>query len=86
MQHGPNTNMRAHQSRPASSFAARSKRWTSGPVRPEPKGSQNAQRNYERYLELAQAEARAGDRVAAENYYQHAEHYFRMMSSDREAR
>jgi len=30
---------------------------------------------------LAQAELQAGDRVAAENYYQHAEHYFRMMSS-----
>ncbi len=26
-------------------------------VRPEPKGSQNAQRNYERYLALARAEA-----------------------------
>ena len=24
----------------------------------------------------------AGDRVAAENYYQHAEHYFRLMCSD----
>jgi hypothetical protein len=23
--------------------------------------------------------------IAAENYYQHAEHYFRMMSSDRGA-
>jgi len=86
MQHGPNTNMRARQSRPAPSFAARSKQWTSGAARPEPNGSHNAQRNYERYLALAQAEVRAGDRIAAENYYQHAEHYFRMMSSDRGAR
>jgi Domain of unknown function (DUF4167) len=31
---------------------------------------------------LAQAELQAGDRVAAENYYQHAEHYFRVMASD----
>jgi len=33
-------------------------------------------------MALAQAEALAGDRIAAENYYQHAEHYFRSMSSD----
>ena len=46
--------------------------------------SHNARRNYERYVALAQAELQAGDRVAAENYYQHAEHYLRM-SSDRGA-
>ena len=40
---------------------------------------QNAQRNYERYLALARAEALTGDRIAAENYFQHAEHYFRSM-------
>jgi Domain of unknown function (DUF4167) len=33
---------------------------------------------------LAQAEFQAGDKVAAENYYQHAEHYFRSMSSNQE--
>jgi hypothetical protein len=38
----------------------------------------------DRYMALAQAELQAGDRIAAENYYQHAEHYFRM-SSDRGA-
>nr|WP_249127722.1 DUF4167 domain-containing protein [Bradyrhizobium lablabi] len=40
---------------------------------------QNAQRNYQRYLALAQAEAKNGDQIAAENYYQHAEHYLRSM-------
>jgi hypothetical protein len=40
---------------------------------------QNARRNYDRYLALAQAEAQNGDRIAAENYYQHAEHYLRSM-------
>ena len=40
---------------------------------------QNAQRNYERYLALARAEALSGDRIAAENYFQHAEHYLRSM-------
>ena len=28
---------------------------------------------------------KSGNTVAAENYYQHAEHYFRSMSSDRGA-
>ena len=49
---------------------------------PEPKSSQNAQRNYERYLALARAEAQIGNMVGAENYYQYAEHYFRSMRSD----
>jgi hypothetical protein len=38
--------------------------------------------NYERYLALARAEAQIGNTIGAENYYQHAEHYFRSMSSD----
>jgi hypothetical protein len=40
---------------------------------------QNARRNYDRYLALAQTEVRNGDPIAAENYYQHAEHYLRSM-------
>jgi hypothetical protein len=82
MQNGPKTGMNGRHPRRAASFAVRPKRWTSSGARPEPKGSQSAQRNYERYLELAQAEARAGNTVGAENYYQHAEHYYRSMSSD----
>jgi hypothetical protein len=34
-------------------------------------------------LALARAEAQSGSTVAAENYYEHAEHYFRSMSSNR---
>lgn len=34
---------------------------------------------YEHYLALAGAETQAGDLIAAENYYQHAEHYLRSM-------
>jgi uncharacterized protein DUF4167 len=78
MQNGPKRIMSVRQPRPAS-FAARSKR-------PEPKGSQNAQRNYERYLALARAEAQIGNMIGAETYYQNAEHYFRLMSSDAEGR
>ncbi len=84
MQYGPKTITRPRQPRPAASYAARSKRWASSAARPEP-GSQNAQRNYERYLALARAEALIGNTVGAENYYQHAEHYLRSMSSDPEA-
>jgi hypothetical protein len=84
MQNGRKPIMSTRQPRPPASFAARSKRWTSSAARPEPKGSQNAQRNYERYLALARAEAQIGNTVAAENYYQYAEHYFRSMRSDSE--
>jgi hypothetical protein len=39
----------------------------------------NAHRAYERYLALAREASLAGDPVEAENFYQHAEHYFRLM-------
>ena len=68
--------------RPGPTVGGRSQRWVSG-AGPAPTSSPNAQRNYERYLALARAEAQNGNTVAAENYYQHAEHYFRSMSSDR---
>ena len=84
MQNGPTTIPGARPPRPAGSYAARSKRWTSNGVRPDSNNSQNAQRSYERYLALARAEAQVGNSVGAENYYQYAEHYFRSMSSDRE--
>jgi len=75
MQNGPVMNGR--QPKPGASFATRSKRWTSSATRTGPKGSQSAQRSYERYLA-----ALSGDLIGAENYYQHAEHYFKSMSSD----
>jgi len=50
--------------------------------RPQARNAQNAQRNYERYLALARAEALTGDRIVAENYFQHAEHYFRSMGEN----
>jgi hypothetical protein len=36
-------------------------------------------------LGSAPATAMSGNLIATENYYQHAEHYFKMMSSDRGA-
>ena len=65
------------------SFTARSKGTNTNAARSGSNGFQSAQRSYERYLGLAQEEARSGNVVGAENYYQHAEHYFRLMSSNR---
>ena len=39
----------------------------------------NAKRSHDRYMALARAATVAGDRVEAENWHQHAEHYFRLM-------
>src|SRR5271169_4990069 len=69
--------MSTRQPRPATSFSPRAKRWTSSASRPEPKTSHSAQRNYERCLALARAEAQIGNTVEAENYYQYAKHYFK---------
>jgi len=44
----------------------------------------NAYQVFERYISLAREAQAAGDRVAAENLYQHAEHYFRVMNAQGE--
>ena len=41
----------------------------------------NAHQVLEKYLALARDASSQGDRVAAENYYQHAEHYFRLINA-----
>jgi hypothetical protein len=43
----------------------------------------NAKTSYEKYVTLARAAALSGDAVETENYYQHAEHYFRLMKDER---
>ena len=87
MQNGPRRpNNNARQPRPPGSFNSRPKqRWSQNAApRPDHQRSQSAQRNYERYMELARTEALAGNTVGAENYYQHAEHYFRTMNAGQE--
>jgi Domain of unknown function (DUF4167) len=78
MQHGRKIHINRQQKR---QYAGRSQQRPSSPPRADLQDSHNARRNYDRYVALAQAELQAGDRVAAENYYQHAEHYFRMCSN-----
>jgi hypothetical protein len=48
---------------------------------PEGRIRGNAHQVLEKYLSLARDASSQGDRVAAENYYQHAEHYFRMINA-----
>lgn len=45
----------------------------------------NAFQVHEKYQQLARDAASSGDRVAAENYLQHAEHYFRIINAITEA-
>src|SRR5215217_4850132 len=40
---------------------------------------------FERYIALAREAAIGGDPIAAENLYQHAEHYFRVAGANRES-
>jgi hypothetical protein len=70
------------------------------PFRQKPRGPQNSQtfdsngpdvrvrdtadQIFERYIALAREAATTGDRIAAENFYQHAEHYFRVSNANRD--
>ena len=47
---------------------------------PEIKIRGSAANVYEKYLQLARDANAAGDRIMAENYLQHAEHYYRIMA------
>ena len=40
-----------------------------------------AKRRYQKYIELARKETMSGDAITAENYRQHAEHYYRVLSA-----
>jgi hypothetical protein len=81
MQNGPRRPNRAHAPRPPG-FAARPPQWHApNAPRPAQRNPQGAQRKYQHYMELARAEAASGNIVGAENYYQYAEHYFRMMNA-----
>ncbi len=46
----------------------------------------SAHQVFQRYLALAREAAIAGDPIAAENLYQHAEHYFRVSNASRDGK
>ena len=52
--------------------------------RPNTKIRGSAHQIFERYVALAREAATSGDRIAAENLYQHAEHYFRINNASRD--
>ena len=49
---------------------------------PEVKIRGNAAQIYEKYVQYARDAQTSGDRVKAENLFQHAEHYYRMMAAN----
>ncbi len=49
---------------------------------PEVKVRGSAQQVLEKYLSLARDASSSGDRIAAESYLQHAEHYYRLLNTD----
>ena len=51
---------------------------------PDVKIRGNASHIAEKYIQLARDSQSSGDPVAAENYYQHAEHYFRLIAAAQE--
>lgn len=50
------------------------------PNRRRPDASASPRKNFERYMALARDAASSGDAIESENYYQHAEHYLRLMA------
>src|ERR1700678_469952 len=52
---------------------------------PDVKIRANAHHVAEKYLQLARDAHTGGDPVAAENYLQHAEHYFRLIAAEQAA-
>lgn len=52
------------------------------PIAPAPAVVAAHKQKQEKYLALAQAKAQSGDAIEAEKLYQHAEHYFRLMSGE----
>ncbi|MEP9378146.1 DUF4167 domain-containing protein [Aquabacter sp. CN5-332] len=50
-------------------------------ARPPSGSGDDARRKYEHFTELARAETAKGDAIAAENYLQYAEHYYRSMAN-----
>lgn len=49
---------------------------------PEVRIRGNAWQVHERYLNMAREAFQAGDRVAAENFFQYADHYYRMVNGE----
>lgn len=81
---GGNPNMRGGgDNRPRSASSLRHQTFDSNCIDLRVRG--NAWQVHEKYQALARDAQSSGDRVAAENYLQHAEHYFRIIEAINEA-
>ena len=58
---------------------SRSKAQRSGIKRYGSNSTDHPKTSFDRYIAMAGAAAASGDAIESENYYQHAEHYFRLM-------
>ena len=76
-------NLNAGGNRPRSAASLRHQTFDSNCIEMRVRG--NAWQVHEKYQALARDAQSAGDRVAAENYLQHAEHYYRIIEAINEA-
>lgn len=68
------------------SFERRNPKNSNREVSSEPKIRENPQHIVDRYLVLAREATSSGDPVSAENYYQYADHYYRLLIAYRASR
>ena len=76
--------MTIYQRSDSRAFSPRPHRSTSISTRRRSDQGVNPKARYAEYVALARAAALTGDTVETENYYQHAEHYFRVMKEGTE--
>jgi len=81
MRQGPN-NRRSRGRGPRRPHNGNPRQQTFDSSGPEVRIRGNAYQVLEKYLAMARDAVTAGDRIAAENYFQHAEHYYRIINAN----
>jgi hypothetical protein len=91
MRNGQNKRMRGRNNNHAHSHSSHGHRKSHNPMArvyesngPEVKIRGNPAHIAEKYMQLARDAQTSGDPVSAENYFQHAEHYFRLIAAAQE--
>jgi hypothetical protein len=80
MKYGSNTRRSRSRSNGKRHMQSRTQNFESNG--PDVKVRGTAQQVLEKYLALARDATSAGDRIAAEGFFQHAEHYYRILNVD----
>lgn len=82
-QSAPNKEKVGHGKRKGSSSSSgKSRAQGPGNKHSRSKGSNQPRKHFDRYTALALAAAASGDAVQSEYYYQHAEHYLRVLKKE----